>query len=447
MKHLYIILFCSLLIGITSSVAGQEASDQYQFINHGFLLNVHLKNSNLHPDFISTYQKDEVKANQRLAEIVKQRCARQWRFQSGRELDRHALMLNNTVNMAMVITRAGINQEVIDVSSDVGKISHNTFNIGLTLVFFKLTNQADSAGVQLYYSRFITAAKVINAPKALSGVERRKYFTDALFEGTELLLKQAAEEYHPGQINGKVVRIKGNQIVTDLGRKTGLKPNELVQIRWGNAYIDFLVTDVALNQSTITPFDASDKEIIKQGMPISALVNSAKRSANSYEVFQVKKLKIKVPEFKNDKEDLLQIFHDYLAQTRKINMLPSTTTISGDVKDTIRKRFNIGYSEFNAPAPDYYINAILQKSIVTQEKGDINSVRKYFAYGKAGVLSAEEVKKVLCKQKANAVRTANIVKDQTHVEREEKYDTVQLMLNKLAQNLVDNIPKHIQLSY
>ncbi len=441
---------CCLFIGVTFPTAAKGAASRYQFVNHGFLLNVHLKNSNLHPDFTAAYQKNLVKANQHMASLVEKNCSSLWRFQSDNESDRRALMLNNTVNMAMVITRAGVNQEVIDVSSNVGQISHNTFNIGLALVFFKLTGQADRTGVQLYYSRFITAAKVINESRALTESERRKYFIDALFEGTELLLKKAVAEYRPGQITGKVVRIKGNQIVTDLGRKAGLKPNELVQIRMGRSDIDFLVIDVALNQSTITPFDPSDKEIfrhVKQGMPISALVNSAKRLIDSYEVFQVKKLKIKVPEFKKDKEDLLQIFHDYLAQTAKINMLPSTTTISEDVKDTIRTRFNIGYCEFNAPEPDYFINAVLQKSIVTQEKGDINTIKTYFAYGKAGVLSTEEQKTVLCKQKANAVRTSNIVKDQTHVEREEKYDTVQLLLKKLAQNLADNIPNHIHLSY
>jgi hypothetical protein len=127
--------------------------------------------------------------------------------------------------------------------------------------------------------------------------------------------------------------------------------------------------------------------------------------------------------------------------------MPSPTTLSSDVKDTLRKRFNIGYSEFNSPRPDYYINAVLNKIKVTSQKGSINEVRNIFVYGAAGVVGSLEPKKILCRQSSNGSQTANIIKDQTYVEREKKYDTVQICLNNLAKGLVDKIPDRIKISY
>jgi hypothetical protein len=127
--------------------------------------------------------------------------------------------------------------------------------------------------------------------------------------------------------------------------------------------------------------------------------------------------------------------------------MPSPTTLSGDVKDTLRKRFNIGYSEFNVPMPDYFINAVLNETKVTSQKGNINEVRNIFAFGAAGVVSSLEPKKLLCRQNGNGKETANIIQGQTYVEREKKYDTIQICLNHLAQDLVDKIPEKIKLSY
>ena len=439
-----------LIIGLTLPATAGASTSKYQFVNHGYLLNVHAQESKLHPDFIGLYQQNMVRINQRMAGMVQRRCSRKWRFQGSNSEDQNSLMLPNTVNLAIIITRAGINQEIIKVSQKVGTISHNTFNIGLSLIFFKLTNQSDQTGVQLYYSRFITGAKVVNAPKALGPQERRRYFMDALDEGTQKLLQRAAAEYNPAQITGKVIHTAAEQFVTDLGRKDGLKPDELMQIRIGSTDIDFIIKQVKPDSAVIVPFDESNQSIaakVKKGAPITAIVNSAKRMANSYEVFQVKKLIIKAPEFKTDQEDLLQIFHDYLAATKKINLMPSPTTISGDVKDTLRKRFNIGYSEFNAPSPDYYINAVLPAIAVSAEKGRINEIRKYFAYGQAGVLGSADTQKLLCTRKADAAQKANVVSDQTFVEREIKYDAVQLMLKNLADGLADDIPHKIHLTY
>lgn len=447
MKRLILFTFIFTVFSINAFAEESE----FKFINHGIIFYEDISGAD--KSFIDHFKGKEVNINKSINSLLSEKYSENWTFY--KQTSERSLV-ENIINMAMIIPRAGINEEEFYIDEKLGSLYRSTFNVGISLLFFKMTDQKDTSGVQLYYSRFITGAKVVKTPEMLSDKEKRQYFGDALNEGINLILENAYNEYNPAMVEGEIVEIKGKDIITSLNKKDGIMIDNFLTLyidKEGIESYDILVKDIGFNNSTaVDEFEEIEPERLKTGLRVAAVVN-AKRFANTWETFQLGKFKIKEPAamFEPNKEDIAQIFHDYLVQTKKVNMMPSRLTISPATIESLKAKFNIvGSADISMPQADYKINfALLKVLSKVAKKGEIDEYRNYISYILAGVKDfPKEGKKgkLYLKEDVGETNLVHIVKGHTVTDKEYLYDVTQMGLKSLAGKIAESINNKMKLN-
>lgn len=441
----------ALIIAVVAILAGPAAPAPAQtldvlVLDHG--LTAPERRSALDGAFRELYTARRADLNRWLDGLLTKRCAEHWPLmrnqEGGADLDPARL-----VQLMVIVSRAGVNEETFKLSKG-GSLTFNTFTVGVSAVFFKMTGEGDDAAVQLYYNRLLTAEKQVRTEGRMRADQKREAFDKTLTEALERLMSEAYEDYNPLALTGPVTGARGKALNVALGLRQGLNVGDILAADLGGGNeASYRIAAIAETDCWAEPFFGA----VGGGVPrrMTAVVN-AKRIRNSQETFGLNPEKFTIkPEaaaFAKDREALAQLFHDYLAQTGRLNLLPSAATLSPEAKDALVTALNLPLStEILLPRPTFLISTVIQKVVKkTLRKGQINEADGYMAFAAAGVRAADAPDKLLAMAEAAETKTVNIISGQTVTDREHAFDAMQLALRELADELARrteaSVPMH-----
>jgi hypothetical protein len=408
-------------------------------LNHGLVAAG--ARSSLDPVFRELYAAKRAELNRWFDTLLIKRCAERWPLLRSRE-GGEDLDPARVVQLMVIVSRAGVNEESFKLSTG-GSLTFNTFTVGLSAVFFKMTGEGDDQAVQLYYNRLLTAEKQVRSEGRLSAAGTRAAFDQTLSEALEKLVDTAYADYNPLGLTGAVTGVRGKAVNVALSLRQGLNVGDILAADLGHgAEESYRITAIGVGDCWAEPFFGAAGE--KTPRRMTAVVN-AKRIRHSQETFGLNPEKFSIkPEakaFAADREALAQLFHDYLAQTGRVNLLPSAATLSPEARDALVTALNLPLStEVLLPRPTYLVSTVIQKVVKKSlRKGEINEAGGYMAFAAAGVRAADDPEKLLAMAEAAQTKTVNIIAGQTVTDREHAYDALQLALRELAQELAKRI--------
>ncbi|NCC24913.1 MAG: hypothetical protein EOM25_06910 [Deltaproteobacteria bacterium] len=447
MKKNALIMFLLVFLSTPLGVSADEP--RYTIFNHGILFFPEAIHCD--PAFTSMAKKRIPDLNGHIKRQLQKSVSSKWKLH---EANWDKTFLENVINMAVVISRADVSEEKMTISKKLGDVSFNTFNVGASLIFFKISEQADSNGIQIYYNRFITGAKVVKLSSAMDHRQKEKYFQEDLQETIDSLLKKTFEEYNPEMLQGKITKVSKDTYNIDLGFEHGLRINNVITAELpSGSGLELSISDIQAKSCRAEALFAGPEETagLKAGTRVTSYIN-AKRISNSVEAFRVNAFKVKdeASRFAGYEDNLRQIFHDYIVATKKINVIPSALALNDSTLATMKTYLNIpGSLTVVEPACDYNINAVLQKtSETTHGQSDINRQVSYASYAAAGIrpTSGPNTDLLVTVQEAEAV-TKEIIAGQSEPDQVFFMDAVQKTIRSLADQLSKEIPKKIKLSY
>jgi len=442
----------------------QPYDDQYKnyfIINHGIIFYPN-KLIGLDTIFLSYFNNAKFNLNRNLDSTLKNDRFKNWNFASEKDLQSDNIYQSNIIHMAFILNRAGLDEIKYLVDEQHGYLYKNVFNIGMSLIFFRMTDQNSKEGIQLYYSRNITTEKIVSEEKKLSSLDKKKYYKLACEETIDRLIQNAYNEYNPEVVKGKILSVDNNRIVTSLSKKDGLLKNQFINVKikiksfdyFITKELSFIINELTLTNAIATPsLDNTDLSSIRPGYIVEAVIN-AKRISNSYQTFQLGTFTIKKEAdlLHKHKDAFIQVFHDYLVQTKKINMLPSKAVISPITIDSFKAKFNIPIStEIKLPDADYVINtALLKLTSSPLNQGSIDAYKLYISYLLAGVrknYGSNNYGKLLIKETYDAHNEFHIIRGKTYDDKMVYYDVTQSGLKSLAEKISNAIHSKINLKY